>query len=106
MSSGDQAAEQYEQDQPSVAALPPVRTITDFQPGDPIWYQPPEDGDEYAGVVEEFTVTGTLRIITRRWVDGEPHLVRNIVGQYAINQGRLYRREDGEEILEKDVPSS
>lgn len=98
MTSGDRAAEQYEQDQPRQVPLPTVRTIHDFQPGDHVWYQPPEDGDEYAGVVDEFTAAGTLRITIRRWVKGEAHLTHSIVGQYAINEGRLYRRQDGEDI--------
>lgn len=101
MTSGDRAAEQYEKDQPSLPIISTgdrVMVLSEFTVGDHIWYQPPEDGDEYAGVVDEFTVAGTMRITTRRWVNGVPHLVRNIVGQYAINQGRLYRRRDGEDI--------
>lgn len=101
MPSGDRAAEQYEQDQPSLPIINTgdrVTVLTEFSAGDHIWYQPPEDTDEYAGVVDEFTPAGTMRITTRRWVNGQPHLVHNIVGQYAINQGRLYRRTDGTDI--------
>jgi hypothetical protein len=80
-----------------------MTTLDDFPVRTHVWYQPPGDRDEYAGVVTDVLPTGTLRIMTRRWDGDIPTLVRAIVGHYAIEQGRLYRRLDGVDILSEQT---
>jgi hypothetical protein len=78
-------------------------TVYDFHPGDPVWYTPIDSTARFQGVVDGYFEGGaSLNITYRRWIHGYKGdtvaLIPSIVGQFAINEGRLYHRDDGEDI--------